>query len=142
MLAVSSQLIIVITASTGWPGPGAPGPGSRRTAAAASTGPFIGFSLAPGPGAGGGSVPARARPAIARGGPPRPGIAPRLLASSSVEDQIYLGNANVDAPADRGWLLGHFKPAADLRHSEDVEIKWGIYAPGDRRAQWVTDEKR
>ncbi len=59
-----------------------------------------------------------------------------------MEDQIYLGNANVDAPADRGWLLGHFKPAADLRHSEDVEIKWGIYAPGDRRAQWVADEKR
>jgi hypothetical protein len=59
-----------------------------------------------------------------------------------MEDQIYLGNATVDAPTDRGWLLGHFKPAADLRHSEDVEIKWGIYTPGDRRAQWVTDEKR
>ena len=59
-----------------------------------------------------------------------------------MEDQIYLGNATVDAPADRGWLLGHFKPAADPRHSEDVEIKWGIYARGDRRAQWVTDEKR
>jgi hypothetical protein len=48
----------------------------------------------------------------------------------------------VDAPADRGWLLGHFKPVTDPRHSEDVEIKWGIYARGDRRAQWVTDEKR
>ncbi len=59
-----------------------------------------------------------------------------------MEDQIYLGNASVDAPADRGWLLGHFKPATDPRHSQDVEIKWGIYAPGDRRAQWVTDEKR
>jgi hypothetical protein len=59
-----------------------------------------------------------------------------------VEDQIYLGNATMDAHADRGWLLGHFKPAADLRHSEDVEIKWGIHARGDRRARWVTDEKR
>jgi hypothetical protein len=59
-----------------------------------------------------------------------------------VDEQIYLGNATVDAPADRGWLLGHFKPVTDPRHSEDVEIKWGIYAPGDRRAQWVTGEKR
>ena len=46
-----------------------------------------------------------------------------------MEDQIYLGNATEDAPSDRGWLLGHFKPAADPRHSEDVEIKWGIYGP-------------
>ena len=47
MLAVSSQLIIVITVSTGWPGPGAPGPAGRLTAAAATvTGPFIGVSRA------------------------------------------------------------------------------------------------
>jgi hypothetical protein len=59
-----------------------------------------------------------------------------------MEDQVYVGNATVDAPDDRGWLLGHFKPARDVRHSDDVEIKWGIHAPGDRRAQWVTDEKR
>jgi hypothetical protein len=59
-----------------------------------------------------------------------------------VDEQIYLGNATVDAPADRGWLLGHFKPVTDPRHSEDVEIKWGVYTRGDRRAQWVTDEKR
>jgi hypothetical protein len=59
-----------------------------------------------------------------------------------MEDQVYLGNATVDAHADHGWLLGHFKPAPDLRHSEDVEIKWGIHARGDRRARWVTDEKR
>ncbi len=59
-----------------------------------------------------------------------------------MEDQIYVGNAAVDAPGDRGWLVGHFKPPADMRHSDDVEIKWGIHAPGDRRAQWVTGEKR
>ena len=46
-------------------------------------------------------------------------------------DGIYLENATVDAPADRGWLLGHFKPAANPRHSEDVEIKWGIRARGN-----------
>ena len=59
-----------------------------------------------------------------------------------MEDQIYVGSAAVDAPADRGWLLGHFKQAGGVRHSDDVEIKWGIHAPGDRRAQWVTGEKR
>jgi hypothetical protein len=59
-----------------------------------------------------------------------------------MEDQIYVGNAAADAAGDRGWLVGHFKPAADVRHSDDVEIKWGTHAPGDRRAQWVTGEKR
>ena len=57
-------------------------------------------------------------------------------------ERIYVGNAAVDAPTDRGWLLGHFKPADDVRHSEDVEIKWGMHQPGDRRAQWVTGERR
>lgn len=57
-------------------------------------------------------------------------------------EEIYVGNAAVDAPTDRGWLLGHFKPAGDVRHSGDVEIKWGMHQPGDRRAQWVTGERR
>ncbi|HEY6279156.1 MAG TPA: signal peptidase I [Streptosporangiaceae bacterium] len=57
-------------------------------------------------------------------------------------DQIYVGNATVDAPADHGWLLGHFKPAGDARHSGDVEVKWGIHDAGDQRAQWVTGERR
>jgi hypothetical protein len=57
-------------------------------------------------------------------------------------EEIYVGNAAVDAPIDRGWLLGHFKPAGDVRHSGDVEIKWGMHQPGDRRAQWVTGERR
>ncbi len=41
-------------------------------------------------------------------------------------EQIYVGNAAADAPAGRGWLLGHFQPAAR----------------DDRRAQWVTGERR
>lgn len=56
--------------------------------------------------------------------------------------KIYVGNATVDAPADRGWLLGHFKAPGDVRHSTDVEIKWGMHQPGERRAQWVTGEQR
>jgi hypothetical protein len=55
---------------------------------------------------------------------------------------IYTGSAPKDAHDDRGWLLGHFMPAGDIRHSTDVEIKWGVHARGDRRAQWVTGEVR
>ena len=57
-------------------------------------------------------------------------------------EPIYVGNAGVDAPLDRGWLLGHFRPPGDARHSTDVEIKWGTHGPGDRRAHWVTGERR
>ncbi|MEU6430973.1 signal peptidase I [Microbispora sp. NPDC046973] len=57
-------------------------------------------------------------------------------------ENVYVGNAHLDGVADRGWLLGHFKPAGDVRHSEDVEIKWYVHPRGDRRAKWVTGEKR
>ena len=63
-------------------------------------------------------------------------------ADDQVYDGVYVGNANVDAPLDRGWLLGHFKPPGDPRHSEDVEIKWGVHPAGDERAVWVENEVR
>ena len=56
--------------------------------------------------------------------------------------QIYTGSARADAPPNRGWLLGHFMPPGHLRHSTEVEIKWGVHPKGDRRAQWVTGETR
>jgi hypothetical protein len=65
-----------------------------------------------------------------------------LLASRIMSETVYVGNAAVDAHADRGWLLGHFRPGGDVRHSADVEVKWGVHPPGDRRAQWVTGETR
>lgn len=76
-----------------------------------------------------GCSPATARPA-------------RLLASGPVDDSVYVGNAGQDAALDRGWLLGHFKDADDPRHSEAVEIKWGVHPRGDRRARWVEGEER
>jgi hypothetical protein len=57
-------------------------------------------------------------------------------------DGVYVGKAAVDAADDSGWLLGHFKPEGDIRHSDDVEIKWGVHPRGERRAQWATGEKR
>ncbi|WP_327133704.1 signal peptidase I [Streptomyces sp. NBC_01343] len=58
------------------------------------------------------------------------------------DDSIYTGKAAPDAAADRGWLLGHFKDPADPRHSEDVEIKWGVHPKGEERARWVRGEER
>ena len=57
-------------------------------------------------------------------------------------EQIYVGNAEVDASANRGWLLGHFKPVDDPRHTDDVEIKWAMHPRDDQRPKWVADEKR
>jgi hypothetical protein len=55
---------------------------------------------------------------------------------------VYVGNAGVDAPSGRGWLLGHFRPEGDARHTDDVEVKWGVHPQGDQRQQWVADERR
>jgi hypothetical protein len=59
-----------------------------------------------------------------------------------VNENVYVGNAGKDAALDRGWLLGHFKDADDPRHSEAVEIKWGVHPPGDERMEWVKGEER
>lgn len=71
-----------------------------------------------------------------------PGGRGASVVSTSVADEIYVGNANVDAPEERGWLLGHFMPEGHPRHSDDVEIKWGVHPPGDSRAEWVRGEHR
>ncbi|SFK89653.1 signal peptidase I [Streptomyces pini] len=59
-----------------------------------------------------------------------------------MDDNVYTGSAGPDAALDRGWLLGHFKDAGDLRHSEALEIKWGVHPRGERRRQWVRGEER
>jgi mannose-6-phosphate isomerase-like protein (cupin superfamily) len=59
-----------------------------------------------------------------------------------MDGTVYVGNAGVDAPLDRGWLMGHFKDPDDPRHSADVEVKWGVHPAGDERAEWVTGESR
>ncbi len=65
-----------------------------------------------------------------------------MLASSLVTETVHAGNAEADALATRGWLLGHFRPEDDARHSADVEVKWAIHPQGERRPEWVADEKR
>jgi hypothetical protein len=64
-----------------------------------------------------------------------------VLPSSAVAEEIYVGNVTSDTAA-RGWLLGHFMPPGDARHSEAVEIKWGVHPAGEQRPGWVTDDPR
>jgi quercetin dioxygenase-like cupin family protein len=53
------------------------------------------------------------------------------------------GNAADDTKDNRGWLLGHFiDPAEGVRHSKDVEVKWGIHPAGEKRAEWTADDQR
>jgi hypothetical protein len=60
-----------------------------------------------------------------------------------VADNWYTGNANEDAGAFRGWLLGTFiEPSGDIRATPGVEVKWGIHPAGQRRDGWVTGEVR
>jgi hypothetical protein len=54
---------------------------------------------------------------------------------------IYAGNAAATT-ADRGWLVGHFMSADDARHSDDVEIKWGVHREGAERREWAASDGR
>lgn len=55
---------------------------------------------------------------------------------------IHVGKAPAESALNSGWLLGHFMPADDPRHSADVEVKWGAHPKGERRASWVRGEQR
>jgi len=59
-----------------------------------------------------------------------------------VGGNVYVGSAPADAPEYRGWLLGHFMPEGDARHSDAIEIKWGAHPAGEERAEWVSAETR
>jgi quercetin dioxygenase-like cupin family protein len=61
---------------------------------------------------------------------------------AAVPESVYVGNAGADGATNAGWLLGHFMPAGELLHSENVEVKWGVHPRGDRRAAWATGELR
>ena len=56
--------------------------------------------------------------------------------------KVYVGRAGEDGARNQGWLLGHFMPEGEVLHSTDVEVKWGVHPPGERRAAWATDESR
>ena len=51
------------------------------------------------------------------------------------------GNASEDGHANRGWFIGSFIGDA-LRGTEDVELKWGEHARGERRLAWAEGDAR
>lgn len=53
-----------------------------------------------------------------------------------MSDTTYSGNAYLDAPAHRGWIVGSFIPEG-IRHQPGVEIKWGASQKGESRADWA-----
>ena len=58
------------------------------------------------------------------------------------EGSWYVGNATRDGEEHRGWIVGHFMDVGDVRQSGGLEIKWGIDASGEERADWQADETR
>lgn len=56
-------------------------------------------------------------------------------------ENIITGNAETDAV--KGWFVGgSLNESLGLRHTHDVEIKWGTHKAGDERTEWVTSEVR
>jgi hypothetical protein len=49
------------------------------------------------------------------------------------ESSVETGNAaEAGSGESRGWFLGHFvDPAAGMRHSTAVELKWGVHRAGE-----------
>lgn len=50
-------------------------------------------------------------------------------------DSVVVGNARDDGAGEtRGWFVGHFlPPSMTLRHTDAVEVKWGVHAAGESR---------
>ena len=60
-----------------------------------------------------------------------------------MSENWHSGNAEQDGRETRGWILGHFIDSSEgVRSSKDVEVKWGIHPPGDKRHEWTADDQR
>lgn len=64
----------------------------------------------------------------------------RMKQSSGI---IQRGNAKLDGSETRGWFIGNFlSDECGLRHTDNIEIKWGEHKTGESREEWVTGETR
>lgn len=52
--------------------------------------------------------------------------------------EIVSGNAELDGKDTRGWIVGAFMPEG-IRHTDRLEIKWGVHPSGETRAEWTSD---
>lgn len=60
---------------------------------------------------------------------------------ADMAEDVYFGNAKDDGRQSRGWIIGNFIPQG-LRHSDTVEVKYGVHIKGEARSEWVTGEQR
>jgi hypothetical protein len=60
--------------------------------------------------------------------------------NSPAPNKIVFGNAQVEGRDRGGWFVGHFIDSADLRSTEDLEVKWGTHASGDQRSEWSVNQ--
>lgn len=52
-------------------------------------------------------------------------------------------HAAIDGQHTRGWFVGHFIDLdAGVRHTADVELKWGVHPAGETRTEWAADPAR
>jgi hypothetical protein len=49
---------------------------------------------------------------------------------------LVTGNAALDGADFRGWIVGHFVHD-EPRHSQDLEVKWGVHTLGETRPSWA-----
>jgi hypothetical protein len=57
--------------------------------------------------------------------------------------EYSFGNAVEDGQSNgpKGWFIGHFvEQSSGLRHSAEVEVKWGVHEAGDRKTSLRTNE--
>jgi len=40
-----------------------------------------------------------------------------------------------------GWFVGHFIESNDLRHQENIEIKWASHKKGDKKEGWTASRQ-
>jgi hypothetical protein len=62
------------------------------------------------------------------------------MKNSFPQPDITSGNAKTDGADRRGWFVGHFIDAANLRSTDILEVKWGTHAAGERRTEWSVNQ--
>ena len=69
------------------------------------------------------------------------------LKAGVTQPAVIFGNAQMEGAERRGWFIGHFIEAADLRGTDAIEVKWAMHTAGEKRlstgdmqAQWSLNE--
>jgi hypothetical protein len=50
------------------------------------------------------------------------------------------GNTRIDGASRRGWFIGRFINDDAYCQTHDVEVKWGVHAPGEKNDIFAADQ--